>query len=308
MYFASKLFSSLSHIPKTPFIRCKIMCGSADRDPPPPACPVAHHSNPFQDQYQHQEPIQRTKNPPPPPPLPPTSSMRSRPGRSHHRIGNESIPLQQLSQPGPSRTDGQQSGLNGQLPSRRDVLEAVEAVAKSFNNTNIKYAIVGGAGLVAPGSQRITNDVDFVICPPTALKEAKNELRKDPRFAIDPRTRHTTFTSSSGRAVEIEALSSPGTFKGRFDDSTPLMTVLDEVQLFNALLYLESKCGSLPGRTSDKKRRSDAQDIFYLLNFMVDSNIRTNSSEIPSATPAFIAGFERISPGTRGLFHRVGLA
>lgn len=187
------------------------------------------------------------------------------------------------------------------------MLEAVEAVAKGLNNTNVKWAVVGGAGLMALGSPRLTDDVDFVVYPPVELKVAKNELRKDPRFSIDPKTRHTTFTSSRGRVVDIEALSSPGTFKGRFDDTTLLMTVSEGVHLLNAPLYLESKCGSLPGRANDEKRETDAIDIRYILNFMIHSNIRTNSSEVPSATPTFIAAFEELQPGARELFHRVGL-
>jgi len=284
------------------------MCfhGSADRELLPPARPVANRSN--LGQHQHQETSQRTQSPPPPPPLPLTSRVPPRGGQIQVQSSAQSIPLQQLSRPSPSRAGSRQAGLDGEEPRQGDVMEAVEAVAKSLNNTNIKWAIVGGAGLMALGSPRLTGDVDSVVYPPVELKAAKDELRKDPRFSIDQRTRHTAFKSSSGRAVEIEALSSPGTFKGRFDDTTQLMTVPGGVHLLNASIYLESKRGSLPGRPNDRKRNSDATDIRYILNFMICSKISTNSSEVPSATPAFIAGLERMYPGTGELFHRVGFA
>jgi len=162
--------------------------------------------------------------------------------------------------------------------------------------------------LIALGSLRMTEDVDFVVYLLVELIAAKNELQKDTRFSIDLRTRHTTFTSSSGCAVEIEALSSPRTFKGHFDDTTLLITVLEGVHLLNAPLYLESKCGSLPGRGNNKKRNTDATDIRYILNFIIQSNIHTDSSKVPSATPDFIAGFEIMQPGATKLFHQVGLA
>jgi hypothetical protein len=283
------------------------MCfGCADRNPLPPARPVQHRSNPGQ--HQHHGTSQRTQNPPAAPPLPLTSPVPLRSGQIQVQNDAQSIPLQQLSRPGPSSAGDQQSGPVREEPLQEDVLEAIEAVAKGLNSTNIKWAIVGGAGLMALGSPRMTEDVDFVVYPPVELMAAENELRKDTRFSIDPRTRHTTFASSSGCAVEIEALSSPGTFKGHFDDTTPLITVLEGVHLLNAPLYLESKCGSLPRRGNNKKRDNDATDIRYILNFMIQSNIHTDSFEVPSATPDFIAGFEIMQPGATELFHQVGLA
>ena len=147
------------------------MCFHGSAEPQPPALPVAHRSNPGK--YEHQGTSQRTQNPPPPPPLPLISRVPPRGDRIQVQSSAQSIPLQQLSRPGPSRAGGQQGSLDRQKPFQEDVLEAVEAVAKGLNNTNSKWAVVGGAGLLALGSPRLTDDVDFVVYPPVELKAAK---------------------------------------------------------------------------------------------------------------------------------------
>ena len=158
------------------------------------------------------------------------------------------------------------------------------------------------------GRWRITEDIDVVIAPPDRLREAKNALRLDPRFSIDPRTRHTTFTSSSSpRQVEIEFLSFPGTFKARFDESTKVTKTRSGLNVLHLPSLLDSKCRAITSRSKESKRTTDAFDIGFILEFMIKNNLRTSLAEVPSASAEFQAWFEDFNSGSSRLFHQVGL-
>ncbi|KAK3169773.1 hypothetical protein OEA41_009157 [Lepraria neglecta] len=153
-----------------------------------------------------------------------------------------------------------------------------------------------------------TEDIDIVIAPPARLREAKNALRSDPRFFIDPRTRHTTFTSSiSPKQVEIEFLSFPGTFKAPFDESTKVMKTRSGLNVLHLPFLLESKCRAISSRSKESKRTTDAFDIGFILEFMVKNNLRTSLAEVPSTNREFQAWFEDFKSGSTRLFHQVGL-
>jgi hypothetical protein len=187
------------------------------------------------------------------------------------------------------------------------VLEATKALASCLGG-DFKWALVGGAAAVALGSRRITEDIDIVIAPPARLREAKNALRSDPRFFIDPRTRHTTFTSSiSPKPVDIEFLSFPGTFKAPFDESTKVMETRSGLNVLHLPFLLESKCRAISSRSKESKRTTDAFDIGFILEFMVKNNLRTSLDEVPSASREFQAWFEDFKSGSTRLFHQVGL-
>ncbi len=220
---------------------------------------------------------------------------------------DQSVTIQSSSQPEASSNSDQGTTSHLLKVSPVDILEALEALAQCLNPTTIKYAIAGGASLLALGSCRCPADVDFVIYPPTAVKAAKTALQKDSRFTIEPRTRHTTFRSNSGAFIDIQALSSLGTFKARFDDSTELIATEQGFNLLPASLYLENKCRSLPLSMTNNKKLSDAEDIVFLLRYMIGQNIQTNIKEVPSAPQASINWFNSFVPGSRALFQQVGL-
>jgi predicted nucleotidyltransferase len=48
-------------------------------------------------------------------------------------------------------------------PSTDLVISAAKAVARALKDTNVKYAIVGGASCLLLGSHRVTTDVDIVV-------------------------------------------------------------------------------------------------------------------------------------------------
>ena len=187
------------------------------------------------------------------------------------------------------------------------VLEASRALASCLSG-DFKWALVGGAAAIALGSRRITEDIDIVIAPPARLREAKNALRSDPRFFIDPRTRYTTFTSSiSTRQVEIEFLSFPGTFKAPFNESTKVIKTRSGLNVLHLPFLLESKCRAISSRSKGSKRATDAFDIGFILECMVENNLRTSLAEVPSANREFQAWFEDFKSGSTRLFHQVGL-
>ncbi|KAI9800769.1 MAG: hypothetical protein M1833_003186 [Piccolia ochrophora] len=206
---------------------------------------------------------------------------------------------------GPSHASA--SGSGSDQPGHADVLEASRAVAKCLNG-RFKWALVGGAAVVALGSRRVTEDVDVVIAPPAQLKEAKNALRTDSRFTVDKRTRHTTFASAnSARLIDIEFLSYPGTFKAPFVEATDVTKTESGVNVLPVPALLESKCSAIASRSQESKRTTDASDIKFVLDYMVSNGTRTSREEVPSATPAFQEWFEQFVPGSRRLFGKVGL-
>ena len=172
------------------------------------------------------------------------------------------------------------------------VLEASRALASCLSG-DFKWVLVGGAAAVALGSRRITEDIDIVIAPPARLREAKNVLRSDPRFFIDPRTRYTTFTSSiSLKQVEIELLLFPGIFKVPFNKLTKVMKTRSGLNVLYLLFLLKSKYRAISSRSKESKRTTDAFDIGFILEFMVKNNL---------------AWFEDFKSGSTRLFHQVGL-
>ncbi|KAI9758787.1 MAG: Aromatic/aminoadipate aminotransferase 1 [Chaenotheca gracillima] len=268
----------------------------------------------------NQEPP-RPPPPPPPPPLPPTSIIGPDRIGPLHDGGNDcpsqseprsSVPASERDEfrghelvvAGPSRP------VIGDLDefSQRDaILEASTALANCLQD-RFKWAAVGGAALIALGSRRVTEDIDIVIAPPNRLREAKSALRNDPRFTIEPRTRYTTFASSIlSDPIQIDFLSFPATFKGRFEESTGVTMTSSGLKVLQLPFLLESKCDAISERSSEAKRESDAADIMFLLNLMVQYEVRTTLATVPSASAEFQEWFESNFLESAEAFAQVGL-
>jgi hypothetical protein len=139
--------------------------------------------------------------------------------------------------------------------------------------------LVGGAGVVALGSMRTTEDVDIVSVL-GGIRIIRDAVAADPRFEVDPRTRHTYFNCTGGERVEVQIISPPGTFASRFDTNTVILELPHGVRVLDPVVLLDSKCHSILGRSSQAKRLSDAQDILFLLDYLYQHGIRTSPTEV----------------------------
>jgi hypothetical protein len=186
-----------------------------------------------------------------------------------------------------------------------DILETTTAIANVLKENSVRYAIVGGAGLIAMGSSRVTEDVDLVVYPPSAVKTAKDLMRGSPGFSMDPRTRHLSYQTKQDRVIDIQVLSFPGTFKAEFNESTAVVDTPSGAVVVDLPVYLESKCGAIQTRASDDKRKTDLDDIVFLLKSLEQEERKLQQSEVPSATKELISTYERFLPGLGSLFNKV---
>jgi hypothetical protein len=284
-------------------------CGGKDNNPTPPGpvdTPHAQVRNRTSSDLPRQVYINQQHGsapPPPPPPLPPPllppqvrkpATNRARPEASQSRAKSTSPPPPKANPSAQELTDA--------------VLEANGAIARCLEErTDVHWALVGGACLLALGSRRATTDVDIVVSPPNLLGEARSALSTDRRFHTDPRTRHTTYLASNSVAIEVEFLSYPGTFRSPFDTQTPTLTTPRGVSCLNLAGLLESKCATMPGRSSSSKRETDGRDILFILGEVARSGQTLDRAQVPSANTDFQDWFENIFEGSRAEFQRVGL-
>jgi hypothetical protein len=175
------------------------------------------------------------------------------------------------------------------MSAQQDPLQLTKAAAATVAAAmgNDPYAIVGGAACTLLGSPRVTQDVDFVV-PRGRTPAARNKLRSNPAFEVEPRTNHTSYIRG-GSKVEIEILAPPGIFKGQFDDSTPCM-MINNIRVLQPTLILDAKCRSILGRATEGKKRTDATDISFLLDYIASRRIPIGS-DVPNASPEFITWF-----------------
>ncbi|KAG5302057.1 hypothetical protein I7I48_02263 [Histoplasma ohiense] len=132
------------------------------------------------------------------------------------------------------------------------------------------------------GSQRLTQDVDFVV-PTGQTQAARQELRNAGGFVIEPGTLRTHY-----QGVEIEILTPPSLFKEPYDAETPTIEV-QQVRVLKPALILNAKCRSILGRANEDKKRTDAEDIIFLLRWFV--NKKSTAAEVPNATKQFCDWF-----------------
>ncbi|EGC42838.1 conserved hypothetical protein [Histoplasma capsulatum var. duboisii H88] len=132
------------------------------------------------------------------------------------------------------------------------------------------------------GSQRLTQDVDFVV-PTGQTRAARQELRNAGGFVIEPGTLRTHY-----QGVEIEILTPPSLFKEPYDAETPTMEV-QQVRVLKPALILNAKCRSILGRANEDKKRTDAEDIVFLLQWFVNNpyHPKPTAAEVPNATKQF---------------------
>ncbi|KAI9046169.1 uncharacterized protein KD926_004007 [Aspergillus affinis] len=105
-------------------------------------------------------------------------------------------------------------------------------------------------------------------------------------FEVEARTNHTTYKAK--RPVEVEILAPPVLFKEPSDQETELITV-EGTNVLKSALLLNAKCGSFSERPTTEKRRTDAQDIHFLLRFCASHPEHLpKANEVPRAAKEFV--------------------
>ncbi|KAI3330971.1 hypothetical protein F4824DRAFT_514887 [Ustulina deusta] len=87
--------------------------------------------------------------------------------------------------------------------------------------------------------------------------------------------------------IEVEILTPPALFKEEFTARTPTYDV-GGVRVLKPALLLNAKCGSLLGRATDDKKRTDSRDINFLLQWCASHRQFPSTAEMSNATPAFV--------------------
>lgn len=182
------------------------------------------------------------------------------------------------------------------------VRNAARAVGAALHQT--KYAVIGGAACMLLGSPRLTQDVDFVV-PTGQTGAARQELRNAGVFTIEPGTLHTYY-----QGVKIEILAPPALFKEQYNAETPTVEV-QQVRVLKPALILNAKCRSILGRANEDKKRTDAEDIIFLLRWFVNNpqHPKLTAAEVPNATKQFHDWFTATycpSAGDKALWAQAG--
>lgn len=187
------------------------------------------------------------------------------------------------------------------LHSPAEIRAAAMAVGNAMARCE-KYALVGGSACVVLGSTRATQDVDFVV-PQGGTTSARQLLRASSDFEVEARTNRTTYKAQ--RPVWIEILTPPLLFREPFDQETEVITI-DGTNVLKPALLLNAKCGSITGRPTEEKRRTDFQDINFLLNFCAQNpEYLPRADEVPRATKELVHGIIQIYGG-QDVWERAG--
>ncbi|PYH65966.1 uncharacterized protein BO88DRAFT_371469 [Aspergillus vadensis CBS 113365] len=174
-----------------------------------------------------------------------------------------------------------------------EIRAAALAVANALSQYDT-YALVGGSACVILGSTRATLDIDLVV-PRGETSNARQLLRASPDFEVDTRTNHTTYKAR--RPVQIEILTPPLLFKEPFDQKTEVISV-EGTKVLKPALLLNAKCGSITGRSTEDKRKTDLFDIIFLLNFCAQNpEYLPRAGEVPRATKQLVAVLVKLYGG-----------
>lgn len=166
----------------------------------------------------------------------------------------------------------------------------IHAAAMAVGNALAQYETYSTLLLVVVyvvvlGSTRATQDIDFVV-PWGETSNARQLLRASPGFEIEARTNNTTYKAR--RPVQVEILTPPLLFKEPFDENTEVISI-EGVKVLKPALLLIAKCGSITGRSTEDKRRTDSLDINFLLNFCAHNpEYLPKSDEVPRATTQLV--------------------
>lgn len=172
------------------------------------------------------------------------------------------------------------------LHNRQELMAAATALGNALISCE-KYAVVGGAACALLGSTRTTQDIDVVV-PRGATVSTRQLLRSSHDFLVEARTNHTWYRAQTTTPVQIEILAPPVLFQENFDQQTEVVTI-GNVNVLKPALLLNVKCGSILSRSSDSKRRTDSEDIKFILSYCAQNRTYLpKASEVPRATQQFV--------------------
>jgi len=167
------------------------------------------------------------------------------------------------------------------------ILAAAKALSTSLNDS--PYAIVGGAACALLGSTRELPDFDIVV--PRGETASTRALLKhqDTLFEVEPRKLHTFFNSGHSR-VQIKILTPPGMFRGTFDAETRTIE-LQGVKILHPVLILNELCSAIMGRWSEERKKTDADNILFLLKWLAKDDGKIRWADVPNVDRDFATWF-----------------
>lgn len=187
-------------------------------------------------------------------------------------------------------------------PSTHAVVAAAAAVAQALKDSDVKYAVVGGAACLLLGSHRVTADVDFVV-PTGRMRDSRLLLKAQTAlFAVDSRTNNTRYLGEP--PVDIQMLAPPGLFREPFDVSTPTIEI-SGIQILKPTSILNSKCRAIVDRTGQGKKTTDAHDIKFLLHWCAENVVYPSALQVPNATKELVDAFV-VTYGGKELWTQIG--
>lgn len=190
------------------------------------------------------------------------------------------------------------------LPTAAETNAGLAAISTTVK---AKYAVVGGAGCVALGHTRQTEDIDIVV-PQGKTKDARTDLKGSESFTVEARTNHTAYVgqNKSLEPIDVEILTPPALFKLPYTGADNEVVVVKGVRVLHPRIILEAKTGSILGRSSDQKRKTDAADIIFLVNYL-HSHHETLTVGQYGLTAEFIQSFVTNFPNAKPIFQAAGL-
>ncbi|RAH54499.1 hypothetical protein BO85DRAFT_471217 [Aspergillus piperis CBS 112811] len=97
--------------------------------------------------------------------------------------------------------------------------------------------------------------------------------------------------------MQIEILTPPLLFKEPFDHNTEVILV-EGIKILKPALLLNAKCGSITGRSTEDKRKTDYFDINFLLKFYAQNpEYLPRADEVPRVTKQLVDVLVRLYGG-----------
>jgi hypothetical protein len=167
------------------------------------------------------------------------------------------------------------------------VLAAAKAIATSLNGTT--YAIVGGAACATLGSLREPSTIDIVVPRGETAAARQKFAQCTESFVVEPKTRHTYFVQSVPW-VQVVILTPPGLFRGDFTNETKVVE-RDGIRILHPLLVLDELCSAIMIRWDAERKQSDAEDILFLLKWLVEDEDPISRKDVKNANREFADWF-----------------
>ncbi|KAN0075861.1 hypothetical protein V8E54_007131 [Elaphomyces granulatus] len=153
---------------------------------------------------------------------------------------------------------------------RDNILSCVKALRDKFPSP---FVLVGGAAALSMGSRRKTEGVDILVPRDINLEEIKSNFRTLEGFSLEG---GKPFFRTGNAEVKVNVFTSV-VEKAVFEDINEHTTILNGVKIMELDYALAIKVNCFYLRSDDdhglKKRDSDARDIVFLSQKMIESGM-----------------------------------